>query len=84
MQVDLHYGCLVARPTPFTEVADFVTDTGYFDALAYSFWNDTFVDYYRVSYLFIYFIFSAWCEFFWEGLQCRGQFRMIQCHASFV
>lgn len=39
---------------PFTEVADFVAETGYFDTLAYGVWYGTFEDHYRVS-LFIYF-----------------------------
>jgi hypothetical protein len=29
-----------------------------------------------IVYLFL-FLFSAWYEFFWEGLQCREQFRMV-------
>jgi len=39
---------------PYTEVADFVTETGYFDTLAYGVWYGTFEDHYHVS-LFIYF-----------------------------
>jgi len=39
---------------PFTEVADFVTETGYFDTLAYGVWYGAFEDHYRGS-LFIYF-----------------------------